>query len=160
FGGFDSQSHAAHNLARSTTLRQAINQSRWDEEHVIDGAVKLSAVTETSSIARDVKLSKVKEAAKAKLAAATYDEGSKSKKKKSSREAKAEKTSKSTKSASKSSRRSRRSNDVANYDDSRGRRYVEEREYRPRVASGGGYYGHSDGGRSAGQTMADNFRPL
>lgn len=167
FGGFNTQSHADRHLTQSpaSALGQAANQSRWDEDRVIDGPVRLSAITETSSITRVAKPNKVKDAAKAKLAAAAYDENAKPKKKSSGADKaeKSEKASKSVKSASKSGRRSRRNRDVASNEERRSRGSAAERgEYRPRVAyeSGGGYYGHSDGGRSAGQTMADNFRPL
>jgi hypothetical protein len=176
FGGFSTQSHAERNVGQSRNLGQAANQSRWDEDRVIDGPVKLSAVaeavaSETSSITAPKKDSAAKEAAKAKLAAAAYDDDAKPAKKKRSEKAeksdaseKSEKASKSTKSASKSSRRSRRDRDreVASYDERRSSRgsYREDREYRPRVAYQGGGNGYAEGGRSAGQTMQDNFRPL
>ncbi len=161
FSGFPRQSHVdrGQGVLQSRTLQSAAQQSRWDEDRVIDGPVKLSAANETSSIAlpkiSDAK-AKGKEAAKAKLAAAVYDEDAKpAKKKRGAKAEKSEKAGKSTKTASNKSRRSRR--DVASYEG----RYREDREYRPRVAQSGGYgYGHSDGGRSAGQTMQDNFRPL
>ncbi|WP_424958780.1 hypothetical protein [Hyphomicrobium sp. 1Nfss2.1] len=168
FGGFTTQSHNDHGIGQSRT-HQSVNQSRWDEDRVIDGPVKLSAkmppVTETSSItavAPKKKSDDAKESAKAKLAAAAYDEEAKAKKKTSKSASKSK--SKSSKTASKS-RRSRTDNDVASYEgrSSRSSGYREDRgSYRPRVAYDSGYstYGHSDGGRSAGQTMQDNFRPL
>jgi len=169
FGGFTTQSHNEHGALQSRT-HQSVNQSRWDEDRVIDGPVKLSAkmppVTETSSItaaaAPKKKRDEAKESAKAKLAAAAYDEETKTKKKSSKSASKSK--SKSSKTASKS-RRSRSDRDVASYEGRSSRSsYREERSgsYRPRVAYDSGYspYGHSDGGRSAGQTMQDNFRPL
>lgn len=173
FSGFSTQSHLDHSQARSRA-RQA-NQSRWDEDRVIDGPVKLSAVTETSSItappakkadpavaAAEVATKQAaKEAAKAKLASAAYDEESKPRKRKSSRGDKAEKSGKSVKTASRH-QRSRSRHEVASYEERRVRGYREDREYRPRVAyqTERYYGGHSDGARSAGQTMSDNFRPL
>ncbi len=172
-GGFPTQSHVERSLGQSRTLSQAANQSRWDEDRVIDGPVKLSAVTEavaseTSSITAPKKERAAKEAAKAKLAAAAYEDAKPAKKKRSEKaeksdaSEKSEKAGKSSKTASKSSRRSRRDRDVASYDERRSSRsnYREDREYRPRVAYQGGGNGYSDGGRSAGQTMQDNFRPL
>ncbi len=167
FGGFTTQSRGDRGLSQqSRALRNAANQSQWDEDRVIDGPVKLSSITETSSIASPKKADKAKEAAKAKLAAAAYDDDAKpAKKKRGDKAEKSEKSgaekSKSTKTASKS-RRSRRDREVASYE-GRGRSNREDREYRPRVAyqADGSYsYGHSDGGRSAGQTMSDNLRPL
>lgn len=167
FGGFTTQSHNDHGILQSRTHLSA-NQSRWDEDRVIDGPVKLSAnippVTETSSItavAPKKKHDDAKASAKAKLAAAAYDEEAKAKKKSSKSASKSK--SKSSKSASKS-RRSRTDQDVASYEGRSSRSgYRDDRgSYRPRVAyeSGSSPYGHSDGGRSAGQTMQDNFRPL
>lgn len=163
FGGFSTQTHGDRGLMQqSRTLRSAANQSHWDEDRVIDGPVKLSAITETSSITSPKKVDAAKNAAKAKLAAAAYDEDAKpAKKKRGDKAEKSEKAGKSTKTASNKSRKSRR--DVASNEERRGRSYREDRgEYRPRVAyqSEGSYYGHSDGSRSAGQTMSDNFRPL
>jgi len=143
------QSHPGHTL----------NQTAWDEDRVIDGPVKLSALTETSSITSEApKKADAKEAAKAKLAAAAYDDSDdKPVKKKSARSEKSEKSGKSSKSER---RRSRRDRDVASNEERRDRRYVEERGYRPRVAyqAEGDAYGGSS--RSAGQTMQDNLRPL
>ncbi len=170
-GGFTTRSHGEPGLAaQSRTLRSAAaNQSHWDEERVIDGPVKLSAVTETSSITSPKKDDDAKQVAKAKLAAAAYDEDAKPAKKKrgekaeksGSEKAGSEKAGKSTKTASSKSRKSRR--DVASNEERRSRssyREREDREYRPRVAYQAEGYGHSDSSRSAGQTMSDNFRPL
>jgi rare lipoprotein A (peptidoglycan hydrolase) len=167
FGGFTTQSHVAAHSQQSRTLRSASNQTRWDEDRVIDGAVKLSVASETSSITSPKPVA-AKDAAKAKLAAAAYDDDAKPAKKKRGDKAeksdKGEKAEKSTKTASKS-KRSRRDREVASYEGRGSRAYREERgdrgEYRPRVAyQSEGYSSHSDGGRSAGQTMSDNFRPL
>ena len=165
FSGFGTQRRVDRSQARSRA--QQANQSRWDEDRVIDGPVKLSAVTETSSITvpQPKKAAQrgtaAKEAAKAKLAAAVYDEDAKPRKKKSSRGDKAEKSGKSVKTASRHER-SRSHREVASYEERRGRSYRDDREYRPRVAYQveRDYGGHSDGARSAGQTMSDNFRPL
>jgi rare lipoprotein A (peptidoglycan hydrolase) len=171
FGGFTTQSHSvqAGLSQQSRALRAAANQSHWDEDRVIDGPVKLSVASETSSITPPKKVAKV-EAAKAKLASAAYDDEAKPAKKKRGDKAdtssKGDKAEKSTKTASKSKRSRRdRDRDVASYEGRSSRGYREERgssEYRPRVAyqSQEGYSSHSDGGRSAGQTMQDNFRPL
>lgn len=167
FGGFSTQSHVDRVPGQqSRSLRSAAaNQTHWDEDRVIDGAVKLSAETETSSITSPAKKAKVakKEAAKAKLAAAAYEDSAKPSKKQVNEKAeKSEKAGKSTKTASSKSRKSRRDREVASYE-GRSRGYREDREYRPKVAyqsEGYSSYGHSDGGRSAGQTMQDNFRPL
>jgi hypothetical protein len=181
FGGFRTQSHPDENASLAGT------QSKWGEDRVIDGPVKLSAVTEkspvteTSSITQagpdptaqaapeprnapePRKAPEAEKSAKAKLAAAAYDEA-KPRKKKTARNDddgdKPEKSAKSKKTANKSEgRRSRR--EVASYEE-RGRRSY--REENPRVAyserSYGGGNGYSEGGRSAGQTMSDNLRPL
>jgi hypothetical protein len=108
--------------------------------------------------------------AEAKLAAAVYEDAEKPRNKKASRSEKseksdkAEKSSKSTKTANKSERR-RSKREVASYEERGIRSYRSvEREDRPRVAyserSYGGGNGYSEGGRSAGQTMSDNLRPL
>jgi rare lipoprotein A len=167
FGGFTTQSHGvqAGLTQQSRTLRAASNQSHWDEDRVIDGPVKLSVASETSSITSPKKGSAARaEAAKAKLASAAYDDDGKSaKKKRGDKAEKSDKAEKPTKTASKS-KRSRRDREVASYESRNNRGYREDRgsEYRPRVAyqSQEGYSSHSDGGRSAGQTMQDNFRPL
>jgi len=173
FGGFHTQKSIFGKPDQSHPKGHVLNQTAWSDDHldedaVIDAPVKLSAITETSSITKaEPKRSSgtrqaAKEAAKAKLAAAAYEEPSKSKKKKSAR---AEKSAKSVKTASKSERRRSR-REVASYEERRGRSYREDREYReyrPRVAyQSEGYYSgaHSDGARSAGQTMSDNLRPL
>jgi rare lipoprotein A (peptidoglycan hydrolase) len=181
FGGFRTQSHPDENASLAGT------QSKWGEDRVIDGPVKLSAVTEkspvteTSSITQagpdptaqaapeprnapePRKAPEAEKSAKAKLAAAAYDEA-KPRKKKTARNDddgdRPEKSAKSKKTANKSEgRRSRR--EVASYEE-RGRRSY--REENPRVAyserSYGGGNGYSEGGRSAGQTMSDNLRPL
>lgn len=172
-GGFKAQSSVLAKAGQSHPEGHSLNQTSWGEDRVIDGAVKLSAVTETSSITRAEpnKSAKANEAAKAKLAAATYEDSDKPRKKK--RSDSAEKSAK-VKTASKSEhRRSRR--DVASNDERRGRSYRDEDgDYRPRVAysserssQGENYGGYSysassgsDHSRSAGQTMSDNFRPL
>lgn len=168
-GGFRAQTSLIAKAGQSHAAGHSLNQSNWDEDRVIDGAVKLSAVTETSSITRAAdqkKSDQAKEAAKAKLAAATYEDSDKPRKKKRSESSE---NSGKVKTASKS-RRSRRDRDVASYDERRGRSYRDDDgDYRPRVAytserSSGNYGGYSSGGsgesRSAGQTMSDNFRPL
>jgi hypothetical protein len=174
FGGFRTQSTADEHAHLEG------NQSKWGqdrvEDRVIDGAVKLSAITETSSITKTESVAeapaprlapeprKAPEAqvtSKAKLAAAAYED-SKPRKKSASNDddgksEKSGKSKKSTKTASKS-QRSKSRREVASYED---RGY---REAKARVAyserSYGGGNGYSDGGRSAGQTMSDNFRPL
>jgi rare lipoprotein A (peptidoglycan hydrolase) len=178
FGGFRTQSRA--DLAQ----HEAANQSTWDEEHVIDGPVKLSAVaetpsvTETSSITQAApdstaqaapeprnapeprKAPEAEKSAKAKLAAAAYDEAKPRKKnvaRSDDEDDKPEKSAKSKKSANKSERRRSR-REVASYEERGNRSYREES---PRVAySERSYGGYSEGGRSAGQTMSDNLRPL
>ncbi|HET6322369.1 MAG TPA: septal ring lytic transglycosylase RlpA family protein [Hyphomicrobium sp.] len=164
FGGFRTQSRAAVAASRSLGAQHAANQSEWDEDRVVDGPVMLSAVTETSSITAAAEKPSVakKDDAKAKLAAAVYDDAGKddsgkadAKKKKSSENrasGKAEKPSKSAKSG-KSSRRSRRQ--TAEYEERGSRGY---REHRPRYA----YSVERDyaPSRSAGQLMSDNLRPL
>ncbi len=161
-GGFRTQTPMDRTAARSLGAQHAANQSEWDEDRVVDGPVRLSAVTETSSITEtaveEKRATPAKKSAKAKIAAAVYEDVAKPRKKKSTsnRDAdKSEKSGKSTKAAKSERQRSRRQ--VASYED-RG-----DREERPRVAysserSYGGYGG--DGGRSAGQTMSDNLRPL
>jgi len=162
FGGFRTQSRATAAASRSLGGHHAANQTEWDEDRVVDGPVMLSSVTETSSItaAAEKPSVKKKDKAKAKFAAAVYDDAGKddagkagAKKKKSSESRasdKAEKSSKSAKSG-KSGRRSRRH--VASYEERgvRGYRdhryaYSVERDYAP--------------SRSAGQLMSDNLRPL
>lgn len=186
FGGFRTQSRPDENASLAGT------QSKWGEDRVTDGPVRLSAVTETPSVTETSSITQAapdstaqaapeprnapeprkapeaEKSAKAKLAAAAYEEA-KPRKKKASRDddgdkpEKSAKSKKSTKSANKSERhRSRR--EEASYEERGSRSYREEREYRPRVAyserSSDGGNGYSDGGRSAGQTMSDNLRPL
>jgi rare lipoprotein A (peptidoglycan hydrolase) len=168
FGGFSTQSHVEH--------AQKVNQTAWDEDRVIDGEVKLAAVaeklvavTETSSIAaapavKKEEATKTSEAksAKAKLAAAAYDDDEDAK----PRKRKGHKRSADTSDKPEKSERRRSHRQVADDDDDRrvrSYRHV-DREYRPRVAyqveRNYGSGGHSDGARSAGQTMSDNLRPL
>jgi hypothetical protein len=168
FGGFRTQSSADEHAQLDG------NQSKWGqdrvEDRVIDGEVKLSAITETSSITKSSSVAeapaprnapeprKAPEAqvtAKAKLAAAAYEDSKPRKKKSASNDDdKPAKSKKSTKTASKSQRsKSRRDGD--GYEE-KARVAYSERSY-------GGYSGgngYSDGGRSAGQTMSDNLRPL
>jgi rare lipoprotein A (peptidoglycan hydrolase) len=176
FGGFRTQSRADEHAQLDD------NQSKWGQDRVIDGAVKLSAVTETSSITQAEshsvaeaspeprnapeprKAPEAETSAKAKLAAAAYDEAKPRKKKSASKDddkpEKSAKSKKSSKTASKSERRKSR-RDVASYEERGERGYREERArvaYSERGYGGGN--GYSDGGRSAGQTMSDNLRPL
>jgi rare lipoprotein A (peptidoglycan hydrolase) len=165
FGGFKAQTSTERVASATLGARQAANQTQWDEDRVIDGPVRVSPVTETSSITEATAVSKtpanVKESAKAKLAAAVYDDAKPRKKKSSSRdEGKSEKSSKS-KTANNSERRRSSRRQVADYEERGSSRSSSrsEREYRPRVAySTQGNYGGE--GRSAGQTMSDNLRPL
>ncbi len=162
-GGFRTQTPMDRTAARSLGAQHAANQSEWDEDRVVDGPVRLSAVTETSSITEtaveEKRATPAKKSAKAKIAAAVYEDVAKSRKKKSTsnRDAdKSEKSGKSTKAAKSERQRSRRQ--VASYEE-RGNR--SDREERPRVAySSERGYGGYDSGRSAGQTMSDNLRPL
>lgn len=178
FGGFRTQSKADEHAHLDD------NQSKWGQDRVADGEVNLAAITETSSITRAApdstaqaapeprnapaprKAPEAEKSAKAKLAAAAYEEA-KPRKKKVARSdddgdkpEKSAKSKKSTKTANKSERRRSR-RDVASYEERGNRSYREENA---RVAyserSYGGGNGYSDGGRSAGQTMSDNLRPL
>jgi rare lipoprotein A (peptidoglycan hydrolase) len=183
FGGFSTQSRADEHAHLDD------NQSKWGQDRVVDGEVNVSAVTETSSITKAEshsdaqaapeprnapeprKAPEAENSAKAKLAAAAYDEAKPRKTKSASNDdgdksEKSAKSKKSTKTTSKSERRKSR-RDVASYEERGSRSYREERTYRDeraRVAyserSYGGGNGYSEGGRSAGQTMSDNLRPL
>jgi len=162
FGGFRTQSRATAGASSSLGGHHAANQTEWDEDRIIDGPVMASSVTETSSITAAAEKPSVtkKDTAKAKLAAAVYDDAGKddsgkadAKKKKSSESRASGKSSKSAKSGKSERRRSRRQ--TAEYDErgSRGYRehrsryaYSVEREYAP--------------SRSAGQLTSDNLRPL
>jgi hypothetical protein len=169
YGGFSTKGVTAHESAQSRTDQVATNQTRWDEDRVIDGSINVAAVTEKSSITEAAPASKpvtAEKSAKAKLAAAVYEDAKPRKKKSAANNSddKPEKSAKS-KSANKSERSRRSRREVAEYDERRGRSYRGEGEYKPRVAYsersyGGGGYGSDGGGRSAGQTMSDNLRPL
>jgi rare lipoprotein A (peptidoglycan hydrolase) len=182
FGGFSTQSHADRNAAQSRGEQQAANQSAWDEDRVIDEPVKaVEAVTETSSITEQAaaprqmaearEAPEAKKSPKARLAAAAQEEDAKPRKSKKKvagnrgdDDAKSKKkvARKSDDDEDRSERRRSSRREVASYEERRS--YRAEREYRPRVAStverNYGTGGNSDGGRSAGQLMSDNLRPL
>jgi rare lipoprotein A len=177
FGGFSTQSRAdLAAAAQPRGERQAANQTAWDEDRVIDEPVKVvAAVTETSSIteqqpavteqsaaprqaAEARQAPQAKKSPKARLAAVADEEDSKprkSSKKKIARKSDDEDEGRSER------RRSRR--EVASYEERRSYRAERDYQYRSRYAQVERNYGsggRSDPGRSAGQTMSDNFRPL
>lgn len=134
-------------------------QTAWDEDRVIDGPVRVSAVTETSSITVAEPVT-AKETAKkaddvrAKLAAAAYGEDEKV-----TRKAKKKAAKRDADTSDKSDKKRRR---VASKDkgDSRKVRSYRNVEERPRVAYQAERSFDYRPSRSAGQTMQDNLRPL
>jgi rare lipoprotein A (peptidoglycan hydrolase) len=176
FGGFSTQSRIG---ASARGQEVAANQTEWDEDRIVDSEpAKLAlvepekvpvVVTETSSITdkapeprQVVTASETPDARKApkeRLAAAPQEEESQprksSSKKKIARKNDEDEDGKSER------RRSRR--EVASYEERRSYRAERDYEYRSRYAQVERNYGsggNSDGGRSAGQLMSDNLRPL
>jgi rare lipoprotein A (peptidoglycan hydrolase) len=170
FGGFSTQSRADLIAAQSRGSQQAANQTNWDEDRVVDEPAKVVAsVTEASSITEQAaaprqaaearEAPEAKKAPKARVAAAADEEEAKPRK--SSKKNVARKSDDDDDSGKYERRRSRR--EVASYEERRS--YDPEREYRYRsryaqVERNYGSGGRSDAGRSAGQLMSDNFRPL
>jgi rare lipoprotein A (peptidoglycan hydrolase) len=172
FGGFTT---AGLDHSAQSQGKDIVNQTRWDEDRIVDGPVLMSAATETASIGEadsvadvaktaevEVPVAKkdvVKEKAAAKLVAAVYEDtdkpAAKDKGSVSERKSSEDKSVKSKSSKKQSSERRRSRRKTASY---------ESREYRPRVAYQAersyGTGGISQPGRSAGQLMQDNLRPL
>jgi len=169
FGGFTT---AGAGQSAQSQGKEIVNQTRWDEERVVDGPVVLSAAADTAPVAEpssivdkpavtkaesiDVPVAKkdVVKSTAAKVAAAVYESADKpvERRKSTSRKSSEDKPAKS-KNSKKSSSEGRRS-----------RRKQTNNEYRPRVAySAERDYGvreYSAPSRSAGQLMQDNLRPL
>ncbi len=183
FGGFKTQSPA--NAAQSRGEQQAVNQSTWDEDRVIDEPAKVAAsVTETSSITEQAdaprstaearEAPEAKQSPKARLAAVAEVDAKPRKSKEKVASKSDDGSSNSGKSKKKVARKSdededgksdrRRSRrEVAGYEERRSYRAERDYQYRSRYAQVERNYGsggNSEGGRSAGQLMSDNLRPL
>jgi rare lipoprotein A (peptidoglycan hydrolase) len=186
FGGFSTQSRADLLAAQSRGSnevrgsQQAANQTTWDEDRIVDEPAKVvtpakviapkvvASVTETSSITKQAaprqaaearEAPAAKKAPKARVAAVADEEDAKPRK--SAKKKIARKSDDDEDSGKSERRRSRR--EVASYEERRS--YNPEREYGYRsryaqVERNYGSGGRSEGGRSAGQLMSDNLRPL
>ena len=182
FGGFSTQSRAdllaaqSHGSKEARGSQQAANQTTWDEDRVVDEPAKavvpakvVASVTETSSITKQAaaprqaaearEAPEAKKAPKARVAAVADEEDAKPRK--SAKKKVARKSDEDQDSGKSERRRSRR--EVASYEERRS--YDPEREYRYRsryaqVERNYGSGGRSESGRSAGQLMSDNLRPL
>ena len=182
FGGFSTQSRIG---APSHSQEVAANQTEWDEDRVIDEpqAKVVAAVTETSSITEQAvaaprqtaearEAPAAKKSPKARLAAVEQDEDSKprksAKKKVASNgdddtKAKKKVARKNDEDEDGKSERRRSRREVASYEERRSYSAERDYEYRSRFAQVERNYGsggRSEGGRSAGQLMSDNLRPL
>lgn len=157
-GGFTTKSHRnvaqSHGSVAMMDNRNVGNQTSWDEDRVVAEPAKVVApVTETSSIVAE-KAPEAKETAKARIAAAVYDEEPKPRKKRVARNRDRD-------DEDRSERRSSSRHQVASNEERPSRSYRAERDYdRPRVAYSGYGNGGDSEGRSAGQLMSDNLRPL
>ena len=182
FGGFSTQSRIG---APARGEEVAANQTEWDEDRIVDEQPKVvAALTETSSIteqaaaaaprqaaeARDAP--EAKKAPKARLAAVAQDEDSKPRKSAKKKiagdrdddtKAKKKVARKNDEDEDGKSERRRSRREVASYEERRSYRAERDYEYRSRYAQVERNYGsggNSEGGRSAGQLMSDNLRPL
>ena len=181
FGGFSMQSRIG---GPSRGQEVAVNQTEWDEDRIVDEQPKVvAAVTETSSITEQAAAAprqaaeareapEAKKAPKARLAAVAQDEDSKPRKSAKKRVAsngdddfkakkKVARNNDEDEDGKSERRRSRR--EVASYEERRSYRAERDYEYRSRYAQVERNYGsggRSEGGRSAGQLMSDNLRPL
>jgi rare lipoprotein A (peptidoglycan hydrolase) len=188
FGGFSTQSRADLVSAQSRGFKeargsqQAANQTTWDEDRVIDEPAKVvtpakviapkvvASVTETSSITEQAtaprqaaearEAPEAKKAPKARVVVAAADEED-AKPRRSAKRKVARKSDDDEDSGKSERRRSRR--EVASYEERRSYNPERDYQYRSRYAQVERNYGsggRSEAGRSAGQLMSDNLRPL
>jgi rare lipoprotein A (peptidoglycan hydrolase) len=182
FGGFSTQSHIG---GPSRGPEVAANQTQWDEDRIVDEQPKVvAAVTETSSITQQAvaprlaaearQAPEAKKAPKARLAAVAQDQDEDATPRKSANKRVASNGDDDVKTKKKVARkydededgkseRRRSRREVASYEERRSYRAERDYEYRSRYAQVERNYGsggRSEVGRSAGQLMSDNLRPL
>ncbi len=179
FGGFSTQSRIG---AAARGQEVAANQTEWDEDRIVDSEpAKLAlvehekvpiVVTETSSHHRGkapeprqvvtARRNSGRAQGASKAAPRRRSSGGrKSQPRKSSSKKKVARKNDEDEDGKSERRRSRR--EVASYEERRSYRAERDYEYRSRYAQVERNYGsggNSEGGRSAGQLMSDNLRPL